>query len=64
VSATALSSFARGEPLQAARNAGLEGFFGIDLPADAAFSEPPAYAMLLAGVGMFCFIFLRRVNHT
>ena len=53
----------RREPLQGTHNGGLEGFFGIDIPADAAFSEPPAYAMLLAGMGVVGFIFLRRVNH-
>ena len=62
-SARAFTTIARHEPLQAARDSGLDDFFGIDVPADVAFSEPPAYAMLLTGLGVIGFIVFRRVSH-
>jgi hypothetical protein len=63
MSPSALGAVATGEPLRATRDGGLADSFGINLRAETAVSEPPAYVMLLAGLGVVGLIFSRRVSH-
>jgi hypothetical protein len=60
---SAPGAVATGEPLRPTRDGGLADSFGINLPAETAVSEPPAYLMLLAGLGVVGLIFSRRVSH-